>query len=169
MGPFLQCSHVWGLFLIGWCASLKTESCTQRRPNWTGIWLWPSNESAPFWWMLPTACRRGNGRDGPPIFANIFFSLPDSLYAAESITCAFSDVSALEKSQLFFSELICAATRERFFFHVFLRWRFQCLTYLSHLPGTLWRTSSCQQQEGGSGSDLTVSLCSASRFRADAL
>lgn len=154
-------------------------SCTQRRPNWTGIWLRVSNESAPFWWMLVTACRCGNGRDSPPIFANIFFpvltagvflvfffciSLPDSLSAAESITCAFSDLSVLEKSQLLYSELICGAMRERFFFHFFLRWRFQCLTYLSHLPGTLWRTSSCQQQPGGSGS-----LCSVSRFRTDAL
>lgn len=63
----------------------------------------------------------------PVLTAGVFLvgffciSLPDSLSAAESITCAFSDLSVLEKSQLLCSELICGAMRERFFFHFFLR------------------------------------------------
>lgn len=158
-------------------------SCTQRRPNWTGTWLRASNESAPFWWMLVTACRCGNG---PPIFANIFFPVVRRgffcfvFFISHFLTVFLQQnplrvllvtLSVLEKkASFYFRKLICVATRERFFFHLFLGWRFQCLTYLSHLPGTLWRTSSCQQQQqGGSSSDLTVSLCSVSRFRTDAL
>lgn len=79
--------------------------------------------------MLVTACRRGNGRDGPPIFANIFFpvvcrgflvgffyiSLHDSLSAAESITCAFSDLSVLEKKPAFIlGSNMCSDEREIF-------------------------------------------------------